>query len=599
MADSPDASHEPQPDRSSVPSAEIEKPAEPTGVDASLSIEDSLDTGSEESIRHSEDPQAALDDRNKQLAQALSELSDQNLRLVQITREARDQINTLKNEVERLAEPPGAYGVFLRRHDLNTMDIVTSGRELRVSIAPNLQQNKFGLGQRVILNEALSVVAVPEFDLKGGELVTLKSLLGNGDRAVVVGPGEDERVVMIADTLLGEALQPGDSLLLEPRVGYVSERIPKPKSELEYLFLAEPPDVTYPDIGGLGPQIEQIRNAVEMPYLHRELFREHNLEPPKGVLLYGPPGCGKTLVAKAVANSLAAQVEHLNGTTDNGSLFLNIKGPELLNKYVGETERSIRLLFKTAREKASDGTPVIVFFDEMDAIFRTRGSGVSSDIETTIVPQLLSEIDGVVALENVIVIGASNREDMIDPAILRAGRLDVKINIGRPNATAAREIFTKFITPDLPLHPDDMSAHRQNAPQTRQNMINRVVDLMYGEGEPNRFVEVTYESGHKEVIYFSHFSSGAVIRNVVNRAKLLAVLRHLSGGPKGLGVQDLLRAAMEEIRAAEDLANRTSPDDWARLAGARGERLTFVRTLRKVDGEYSGRALDIPRGNFG
>jgi proteasome-associated ATPase len=411
----------------------------------------------------------------------------------------------------------------------------------------------------------------------------------------VIGHTDEERVVYLSDFLRENPLRVGDSLLLEPRSAYAYERIPK--SEVEELILEEVPDIDYTNIGGLSRQIEAIRDAVELPFLHAELFREHQLRPPKGILLYGPPGCGKTLIAKAVANSLAKQVEKVRGNTGSHakSYFLNIKGPELLNKYVGETERHIRLVFQRAREKASEGTPVIVFFDEMDSIFRTRGSGVSSDVENTIVPQLLSEIDGVEGLENVIVIGASNREDMIDPAILRPGRLDVKIKIERPDAEAARDIFAKYIRPDLPIHTEDLAEHGGNAEATVAAMIQHTVERMYSESEENRFLEVTYANGDKETLYFN---SGAMIQNIVDRGKKMAIKDLLTTGQRGLRMQHLMAACVDEFRENEDLPNTTNPDDWARISGKKGERIVYIRTLVSGKGADAGRAIDTV-GNTG
>jgi proteasome-associated ATPase len=424
-----------------------------------------------------------------------------------------------------------------------------------------------------------------------GDIVTLKEVLEDGERALVIGHTDEERVVRLAEPLLDGALRAGDALLLEPRSGYVYERVPK--SEVEELVLEEVPDIDYRQIGGLGNQIEQIRDAVELPYLHADLFKEYALRPPKGVLLYGPPGCGKTLIAKAVANSLAKKVAEVTGQPQGKSYFLNIKGPELLNKYVGETERQIRLVFQRAREKASEGTPVIVFFDEMESLFRTRGSGVSSDVENTIVPQLLAEIDGVEGLENVIVIGASNREDMIDPAILRPGRLDVKIKIERPDAEAAKDIFTKYLVDSLPLHGDDLAEHGGSPAATVDAMIQSVVERMYSESEENRFLEVTYANGDKEVLYFKDFNSGAMIQNIVDRAKKMAIKAFLDQNQRGLRVSHLLAACVDEFKENEDLPNTTNPDDWARISGKKGERIVFIRTLvTGKQGADTGRSID-------
>jgi proteasome-associated ATPase len=530
-----------------------------------------------------------LEERLHEAQASLAAVTGQNERLVATLKEAREQIIALKEEVDRLAQPPSAFGTFLAAREDGTVDIFTGGRKLRVNISPGIEIDELQRGQEVMLNEALNVVAALEFETQG-EVVMLKEVFADGERALVIAHADEERVVKLAEPLRGVSLRAGDSLMLDTRSGYAYEKIHK--AEVEELVLEEVPDISYEEIGGLGPQIEMIRDAVELPYLHADLFREHQLRPPKGVLLYGPPGCGKTLIAKAVANSLAKQVAEKTGA-EGKSFFLNIKGPELLNKYVGETERHIRLVFQRAREKASAGTPVIVFFDEMDSIFRTRGSGVSSDVENTIVPQLLSEIDGVEGLENVIVIGASNREDMIDPAILRPGRLDVKIKIERPDAEAAKDIFSKYILAGLPLHPDDVKEHDGSADATVDGMIQRVVERMYTETEENRFLEVTYANGDKEVLYFKDFNSGAMIQNIVDRAKKMAIKEFLDSGQKGLRVAHLLAACVDEFSENEDLPNTTNPDDWARISGKKGERIVYIRTLVSgKQGTEAGRSID-------
>jgi proteasome-associated ATPase len=506
---------------------------------------------------------------------SLSAVTSQNERLAQTLREARDQIMKLKEEVDRLAQPPAGFGTFIQRNEDDSVDVFTGGRKLRVNVSPGVELESLVRGQEVMLNEALNVVAALEFE-QIGEVVMFKELLADGERALVIANADEERVVRLADPLKADTLRAGDSLLLDSRAAYAYERVPK--SEVEELILEEVPDIEYGSIGGLVSQIDAIRDAVELPYLHPELFLEHQLKPPKGVLLYGPPGCGKTLIAKAVANSLAKKVAAKTGQ-EGKSYFLNIKGPELLNKYVGETERHIRLVFQRAREKASHGTPVIVFFDEMDSLFRTRGSGVSSDVENTIVPQLLSEIDGVEALENVLVIGASNREDMIDPAILRPGRLDVKIKIERPDAESARDIFSKYLIPELPLHADDLAEFGGNRVSCVEGMIQATVERMYTETEENRFLEVTYANGDKEVLYFKDFNSGAMIQNIVDRAKKMAIKDFLEHDQRGLRVAHMLQACVDEFKENEDLPNTTNPDDWARISGKKGERIVFIRTL--------------------
>jgi proteasome-associated ATPase len=512
----------------------------------------------------------------------------QNEKLAETLRSAREQLGSLKEEVERLAAPPQAYGTFLGADaDGETVTVMVSGRKLEVNLAPEVALEELRPGQEVRLNEAMNVVASAGFDDRG-EIMTIAEVMHDG-RVLVIGQTDDERIIALAEPLTEVKLKAGQSLLVDPRSNTALELILK--AETEQLTLEQVPDVTYEQIGGLGDQVEAIRDAVELPYLHAELFVEHELRAPKGILLYGPPGCGKTMIAKAVANSLAQRVAERTGRDDVKSFFLNVKGPELLNKYVGETERQIRVIFQRAREKAAEGFPVIVFFDEMESLFRTRGSGVSSDVETTIVPQLLAEIDGVESLKDVVVIGASNREDMIDPAILRPGRLDVKIKVDRPDAVAAREIFKIYLHERLPLSETEV-AQAGSAGEAVRAMVDRTVDKMYAADSDNEFLEVTYANGEKEILYFKDFNSGAMIESVVSRAKKLAIKRLIESGVRGLTTDDLLVAIREEFRENEDLPNTTNPDDWARISGKKGERIVYVRTLISSGDDAPGRSIE-------
>jgi len=512
--------------------------------------------------------QRALEERLLETKGQLAHAVSQNEKLSYTLREAREHIAALRDEVEKLTQPPSAYGVIVGKNDDGTVDVLTSGRKMRVSLHPDIEHDEIERGAEVVLNESFNVVQARQPEITG-EVVTIKEIMDDGVRALVVGRADEERVCELADVLRGVHLRSGDTMRLDTRSNLLLEKLPRP--EVEDLLLEEVPDISYEDIGGLDSQIEQIADAVELPFLYADLFAEHQLPAPKGILLYGPPGCGKTLIAKAVANSLAKKVAEKTGGEKGRSYFINIKGPELLNKYVGETERQIRLVFQRAREKSEEGWPVIVFFDEMDSMFRTRGSGISSDMESTIVPQLLAEIDGVEGLRNVIVIGATNREDLIDPAILRPGRLDVKIKIERPNADAARQIFAQYLTDEIPI----------DAASSVPAMIDATVVEMYRDDEANQFLEVTYQNGDKEILYYKDFASGAMIENIVRRAKKLAIKRVIAGGTRGVGLNDLLDSIKQEYKEHEDLPNTTNPDDWAKISGKKGERIVFIRTLVK------------------
>jgi len=543
-------------------------------------------------------PQRTLEERLLELKAELARAVVQNEKLSYTLRESREHIAALREEVEKLTRPPSAYGVIVGKNDDETVDVLTSGRKMRVYLHPDIDFELLQRGAEVVLNESLNVVQAREPEISG-EVVHVKEILEDGIRAVVTMRGDDERIFELADSLRGVHLRAGDLLRLETRSGLLLERLAQP--EVESLLLEEVPDISYADIGGLDSQIELIADAVELPFLHSDLFAEYQLPAPKGILLYGPPGCGKTLIAKAVANSLAKKVAAVNGDAKARSYFINIKGPELLNKYVGETERQIRLIFQRAREKSEEGWPVIVFFDEMDSMFRTRGSGISSDMESTIVPQLLAEIDGVEGLRNVIVIGATNREDLIDPAILRPGRLDVKIKIERPSAAAALQIFRKYLTTDLPLHHSEFTSAGETATDVVERMLDYAVEVMYREDTANRFLEVTYQNGDKEVLYFRDFSSGAMIENIVRRAKKLAIKRAIASGERGIKTSDLVDSIAQEFKEHEDLPNTTNPDDWARISGKKGERIVFIRTLinQTINGFDSNGGKSIDRAVTG
>jgi proteasome-associated ATPase len=539
--------------------------------------------------RRLRDTPGRMDDLETELGRTrerLDRATSQNDKLAAVLEEAREQLGVLREEVEKLTAPPNNFGTVLQVNDDGTLDILTGSRKLRVSAQPNVEVKKLQVGQEVLLNEAFNIIDIRHFE-PAGDVLRVREPMADG-RVMVIAHADEEKVLTRSEVMADVKIRAGDYVRIDTKTGLILEKMERP--EVEELVLEEVPDITYEDVGGLADQIEQIRDTVELPYMYRDLFKEYQLEPPKGILLYGPPGCGKTLIAKAVANSLAKKVSERTGNPDVRSYFLNIKGPELLNKWVGETERQIRLIFQRAKEKADEGVPVIVFFDEMDSLFRTRGTGISSDVESTIVPQLLSELDGVEALKNVVVIGASNREDLIDPAILRPGRLDVKIKIHRPDTVAAREIFRIYLSDETPLDAEALEAFDGDRGALIKDMITSTVDAMYSEADENRFLEVTYASGDREILFFKDFASGAMIENIVRRAKKDAIKRQIAGSPPGVREGDLITAIKQEFKEHEDLPNTTNPDDWARVSGKKGERIIYVRTL--VGGDEESRMIE-------
>ncbi len=523
------------------------------------------------------------------LAQALK----QNERLTGALGEAKNHIEALKKEVEKLTAPPATYAIYAGPEGDGTVAVMVSGRKMKVNLHPDISVRDLKRGQQVILNEALNAIEVRPFDTQG-EVVFLKDMLGEG-RAIVTLRSDEDRVVELSEPMMMEHLSVGDNLLYDEASGFILEKLPK--SDVGDMIIEEIPDVTYENIGGLSVQLEQIRDAVELPFLYPELYAEHKLAAPKGVLLYGPPGCGKTLIAKAVASSIGAKLKDRSGR-EVRNFFLHVKGPELLNKYVGESERKIREIFKKAQEHAEDGNPVIIFFDEMDALFRTRGTGISSDTESTIVPQFLAEIDGLERLKNVIIIGASNRQDLLDPAIMRPGRLDVKIKIERPDEAGARDIFLKYLTPDLPFHSDAIAEGSGNLQEMVSKMIDVAVSEMYGKKEENKFLEVTYANGEREIFYFKDFASGAMIEGIVARAKKYAVKRAIDTQVKGIKSEDIIHAIRDEFKENEDLPNTTNPDDWAKISGKKGEKIVHIRTIAGQDGGGAKSIETITTGHY-
>ena len=513
-----------------------------------------------------------------QLREARAEaasLAAKNERLTAALTAARERIVELGAQLDAVTAPPVTLGLLTASPRARgegrpvEADVVLGGRPMRLGLHPGLDPAALGAGRLVAVNDQMLVVdSLPAPDT--GEAVTLDEVLG-ARRALVTTGGGASRVLALAEGLDPAALKPGDTLVADLRADLATALVER--TGVEQLVIAEAPDVSWADIGGLGPQIGRIRDAIELPFAHPGLYRGYGLRAPKGVLLYGPPGCGKTLIAKAVATCLA------DSAGGRPAAFLNIKGPELLSKFVGETERQIRAIFVQARKAAAEDRPVVVFFDEMEALLRARGTGVSSDVETMIVPQVLSEIDGVESLRNVIVIGASNREDMIDPAILRPGRLDVKIRIDRPDAEAAADILAKHLRADLPLDPGELAGAGGDRQAAAAAMRRAAVDALYARTPATAVLEVVCASGARRTLHLADLASGAMLAAVVARAKTAAIKDEIAGGPGGLSTARLLEAIAVEARQNEEIASAAGPEGWERLIGRRGERIRSVTRL--------------------
>lgn len=512
-------------------------------------------------------------DNRRNLDRQLRAAGERNQKLVTALTKTKNEIEHLRMALAQEVAPPlnsalvlGVHGATMTYQDLaegktpaeieEHLDVLLGGRLVRITCSPLLPIAQVKPGMTVLLNEQTQAVVSLGFE-GYGDVVTVREVLDH-DHLVVDLPNQSKAVARISGALDPDELRVGDTVTYDSRIQMVTSLVPH--TDAQELVLEEVPDVTYDNIGGLGDQIDLIRDAVELPFLHPDIYRQYRLTPPKGILLYGPPGNGKTLIAKAVANSLAARAAERSENGKKTGYFLNIKGPELLDKYVGETERQIRDIFSAARDKARAGHPVVVFFDEMESLFRTRGSGRSSDVETTIVPQLLAEIDGVESLDNVIVIGATNREDMIDPAVLRPGRLDVKIRINRPNRAGAAEIFGLYLTDDLPISRAEV-ARAGSQQQAVASMIETVIENLFSAEPANRYISVDLENGVSRWLFRGDFLSGAVIRNIVDQAKKLAIKSYLSTGAEGISTEHLLEAVRAEFEDQVEVPQASEIED--------------------------------------
>lgn len=471
-------------------------------------------------------------------------LTEKNGRLSKALHAARGQLAMMRSQLEQITKPPAQIATLVAIES-DELEVRLGAKQLRVGYAPTVDPSELSVGMRVRLSEDLIVLGSLGYPAEG-EVATVRETLPNS-RVVVATSTGGEKTLVLAGRLRHGGITSGDSVLVDANAGTVFEKLVR--EDVEQLLTPSIPDVTYADIGGLDDQIERVRDAVELPFKHPQLYTSFGLRAPRGILLYGPPGCGKTLIAKAVANSL--------GSAKEPACFLSVKGPELLNKFVGETERQIRALFARARSLADSGRVVVIFFDEMEALFRTRGSGISSDVETMIVPQLLAEMDGMESLDNVIIIGASNREDMIDPAVLRPGRLDVHIRIDRPSEQGASEILRIHLPDSLPSQ-EPVAKLRELA-----------MELLYDKSERTEIFAVETSSAPRKQIYLADTVTGATIAAVVEAAKRLAIKDALAGKGQAMTAAHIRAAVQEQVSSAREMGGAALAEEWMGMFGAK------------------------------
>ena len=408
-----------------------------------------------------------------------------------------------------------------------------------------------GAGAGVRVEGAFAVTDSFGFD-KNGPVVKISELLTDGRLRVGNETGISDAVVIRSSLLSKEKLKPGLDLRLDSNQRVAVEVIGMGKRLDRSLARVEP--IPWSRIGGQHEAVEAIRDSIELPYLHANLFKRFNHPVPKGFLLYGPPGCGKTLLGKATAHNLRLQIRDQTGE-DHPEFFLSVKGPEILNMWLGESERQVRDLFSQCREKAAEGHLAFLFIDEAESILGTRqASRIGNNILSTLVPMFCTEMDGLEALNNVVVIIASNRADLIDPAILRPGRIDRKIRVRRPDKEAAREIYKIYLNEELPLA------------EARDNLVNAIVDEHYSKGDPNRFLDVQYRSGRHDYLFRGDLASGAIIAAIVERAKEIAIKRSIEQKKESpLTRQDLLEALSKEYRENDLFPPSDITEDWLKL----------------------------------
>src|SRR5467141_3568043 len=510
----------------------------------------------------------------RDLLELRPQISDQQETIV----EARRMIEKLEEVIKKVTSPANRIGTFLGATSRDTAHIVVGGADYYCNVDPRIPLAKLKNGTRVLVNEAYVIVGDLGFET-AGPVTKITEVLSDDRLRVGSEHGLQSIVLQRSADLASSTLKSGDEVRVDSNYRMALEMLSSTKSHEHYLDVV--PELPWEKVGGQEGALQAIKDAIELPLLHPDLFKKFQHATPKGFLLYGPPGCGKTLIGKATAFNLTKQLGAKSGT-EMREYFMHVKGPEILNMWVGESERMVREIFATAREKRGEDFMPFLFIDEAESILGTRRASRHSNILSTLVPMFCSEMDGIDSLNDVVIILASNRADLIDPAILRPGRIDRKIKVNRPNREGAREVYRIYLTPDLP-YDGALGKEAENIGAAVDKLIERFVDWQFTRREENKFLEVTLRSGRKEVLYRSDLISGAIIASIVERAKAIAIKRAIATQqPEGIRETDLQLAFNAEYVENDIFPSSDVTEDWLKLIDYEPENVVKIAPVRPL-----------------